>query len=470
MDIVNNTFHRLFSLNMYKNLKLNLGKLSFSKDFINTERGDLYPALSVSDDLEEFIESNTYYLKKGRAVRLMGQFFPYATYHLDFNLKSGKIGFLFNIKNGKAELLYDGKMFIFNDGSVIEKYEFNDNLSDMIVSLRPGAFDVYHTVNGFAKYLCTFKSDLFKCSAYYDEFKAGFTAFIAEGDVRIKAGDFYIDSGVSIADIRPITYEDGTAILEQGKIYLTVSIRMQEDTFQSVVSWVPGTCEFELCGSIFYDTGDGLWGNDVAASIIYNRMTSKWMLWVCSFSHNHILAHSEFDYDPRFGINVIDITLMDNIGNNEDSVFLGKEGDEDPALIYDKANNRWLMAICRLVGNTKKYRYMFFKSDNPFTNFEFIGQGFEGEETGGSFVNIDGEIVFICGNSFKEKSNYRIYTKDGMKNAKFDFCDGGFRGWGTVIPIGKGSRKNYYWLTFDRTLGSSYNWSYGNLYCFKLIN
>ena len=56
-----------------------------------------------------------------------------------------------------------------------------------------------------------------------------------------------------------------------------------------------------------------------------------------------------------------------------------------------------------------------------------------------------------------------------LKNAKFDFPDGGFRGWGTVIPVKKAGRCEYYWLTFDRTLGSAYNWSYGNLYCFKLV-
>ncbi len=468
MNITENTFHRLFSLNMYKTHKLNLGKLSFNKDFINTDRGDLYPLLGSDNDSYEYIEDNKYFIKKGKVKRLMGQFFPYATYDLDFKLKKGKIGFSFNIKSAQAEVLYDGKNLTFSDGKNNESFTLKEKLSKIIVSCRPGAFDIYSHKNSTAYYIHTFKSDLFNRSSYYEEFKGGFAAFVAEGDAEILKGGFYIDSGVSLADIRPITYEDTTAIIEQGKIYLTASIRMQEQTFQGVFSWVPGTSEFELCGSIFYDTGDGLWGNDVAASIIYNRMTSKWMLWVCSFSHNHILAYSEFEYDIRFGINVIDITLMDNIGDNEDSVFLGKEGDEDPALIYDKAGNRWLMAICRLVGNTKKYKYMFFESDNPFSDFKFIGQGLEGEETGGSFVNIDGEIHFICGNSFKEKSDYRIYTKDGMKNAKFDFCDGGFRGWGTVIPIGKGKRKEYYWLTFDRTLGSSYNWSYGNIYCYKL--
>jgi hypothetical protein len=54
-----------------------------------------------------------------------------------------------------------------------------------------------------------------------------------------------------------------------------------------------------------------------------------------------------------------------------------------------------------------------------------------------------------------------------MKNAAFRYPDGGFRGWGCVIPVTLGSRTRYFWLTFDRHNGSAYNWSYGNIYCFE---
>ena len=54
-----------------------------------------------------------------------------------------------------------------------------------------------------------------------------------------------------------------------------------------------------------------------------------------------------------------------------------------------------------------------------------------------------------------------------MSAPKFDYPDGGFRGWGTLMPVKLGSRMRYFWLTFDRHRGSDYNWSYGNLYCFE---
>ena len=110
---------------------------------------------------------------------------------------------------------------------------------------------------------------------------------------------------------------------------------------------------------------------------------------------------------------------------------------------------------------------MFFSSNDPFSGYKYIGKGYEGAETGGSFVRIDGKRYFICGNDFNVTSDYRIYSDDGMQNARFDYPDGGFRGWGTLMPIKLGSRTRYFWLTFDRHNASDYNWSYGNIYCFE---
>ncbi len=38
-------FRRKFSMTMYKNLKLSLGRMTFTKDFVTDRRGDLYPVL-----------------------------------------------------------------------------------------------------------------------------------------------------------------------------------------------------------------------------------------------------------------------------------------------------------------------------------------------------------------------------------------------------------------------------------------
>ena len=73
----------------------------------------------------------------------------------------------------------------------------------------------------------------------------------------------------------------------------------------------------------------------------------------------------------------------------------------------------------------------------------------------------------ITGNDFRKRSDYRVYSKEGMEPLHFDLPDGGFRGWGTLIPLQRGSRTRCWMITFDRHNGSSYNWSYGNLYIFE---
>ena len=278
----------------------------------------------------------------------------------------------------------------------------------------------------------------------------------------------YLDSGVGIADIRPIRYEDGEIMVERGRVYLTVSIRLVEGHYQGILEWIPGTSALSLVGALFYDLGDGIWSDDVAASLLYHREKRLWYLWACAFSHGHVLCHASFSGDVRFGVNVVDATLMPTAGDGDDRrAFLGFAGDEDPDFYYDAARGVWTMAICRLDGESRSYRYRFFESTEPFSGYRYIGEGVVGAETGGSFVSLEDGKIFVCGNDFHARSDYRIYDKDGMYHPKFNYPDGGFRGWGTLMPIKQGSRTRYYYLTFDRRLGSDFNWSYGNLYCFE---
>ena len=469
MNLLYSEFKRKFSLSMYKNLKIKMGEMSFFKDFVNDGRGDLYPILAKSDDCIERVEGNRYSVSAGRVKRLFCQFFPFATYEVSFC--GGEVGLCFGISPAEATIsTAEGQIrFVCGEhAEVISAPSFSAGPGCMIVSCRPGAFDVYFKNNGKPEFLHTFYEKAFAESNDETVFSDGYVALLASGGAVISEVCSYIDNGVSIADIRPIKYENGEPISEQGRIWFTASIRIQEGSIQGVFSWVAGTMEFQLTGAVFYDVGDGKWRNYLAPIILYHREKKLWYVWVSSFEHEHVLAHGSFVGDPRFGVNVIDVQLMEKASENSDiTAFIGFKGDEDPDLIYDEEKDRWLMAICRIMPNVKSYVYIFFESDDPFTNYRYIGRGKDGAETGGSFVRVDGEICFVCGNDFEKRSEYRIYSKDGMETAKFNYPDGGFRGWGTVIPVRLGSRKRYFWLTFDRHNGSSYNWSYGNLYCFE---
>lgn len=472
MKITDTTFHRIFSKSMYKNLHLPIWEMTFSKDFVNTSRGDLYPIISKSDDCDEAVCHNEYILKSGKIERLAGAFFPFATYEISFSAKDGACGFSFRLPEAGAEILFESGLITFcaGDESDSAVYVSEGGETTAIISCRPGAFDVYILKNEKPEYITTFRSKLFEKSNRQDVFQKSFVCMTAQGDAVIYSVRSYIDCGISQADVRPIKYENGDVIYENGKVFILTSIRMQEGAFQGVLSWVPATSDFELVGAIFFDSGDGVWRNYLASSIIFNREKSEWYLWTSSFENGHILCHARFTGDPRFGVNIIDTQLMKTAEDPKFTDFLGIKGDEDPDLYYDAEAKKWYMAICRVESESKNYRYVFFESDEPFDNYKCIGFAKDGEETGGSFVKIGDERVFVCGNSFSKRSDYRIYTKDALHSASFDFDDGGFRGWGTVIPISMGSRKRYFWLTFDRHNGSSYNWSYGNIYCFEAIH
>ena len=464
---------RKFSLSTYKNLRIRLGEMSFLKDFVRDTRGDLYPVREKSVDASESVKGNRYAVEEGAVSRLFCQFFPYATYEATFDREKGRVGFSFRVGAGEASLLMEEDRVLFACGNREERFPIPAEIAardSLLVSCRPGAFDVYVRENGKPAFVCTVKEESFRDSNREEIFADGYVYLRAEGRVTVKEVLSYLDSGISLADIRPIRYESGEVISEGGRMFFTASIRLAEGAMQGIFSWIPGTAEIEMTGALYFDCGDGRWRNYLASVILYHREWKKWLLWTSSFENGHVLAYGMMEGDPRFGVNVADVTLMERAKEGDTfSDFVGFPGDEDPDLLYDEKNNRWLLAICRINPKIKSYVYMFFESDNPFKNFKYIGCGREGAETGGSFVNMNGELFFVCGNDFKKTSEYRIYSKSGMKIANFNYPDGGFRGWGSVFSIQTGSRTGYVWLTFDRHQGSDYKWSYGNLYCFEMI-
>lgn len=483
------TAHRLFSLNLYKNLKLPLGEMSFANDFPSEKRGDLYPVIDRGGDFTEKVCGGIYSFSKhgfgAHVTRLIGRHFPYATYELTLLSLCGGCGLSFIAPCGRIDIVMSLKNeYITVSCSCGEETKLFKDTGlkftcgmDFIITCRGKSFDIYFKNGGIAEYVCSFDAPCFEDICCEKVFSKTIAALCVAGEARLSAVSFYVDCGIAQADIRPVRYENGEIIFDSdGRIFLTASLRMQQEQIQGILSWLPGTADFKLTGALFYDAGDGVWGNDVAASMMYNRQTEKWQLWVCSFCHDHILGYSEFSGDVRFGVNVLDITLMPKMPDGfSDTEFFGKCGDEDPDFIFDREKNKWYLSVCRLTdidgGKCREYRYFFFESDNPFGGYKYIGGTKSGCATGGSIINIDGEFVFVCGSSFDRRADYRIYRlfePESFVNEKFDYDDGGFRGWGTIIPCRRGSRTKYYHLTFDRANASDYNWSYGNIYCFEL--
>lgn len=472
------TFKRKFSIHFYKNLKLRLGEMSLAKDWATTARGDPYPNLLKKGSVQEKISSGTYWVRAEETARLLGQYFPYATYEVTVKELVGKCGFIFQNEETNVKITLSCQEGTWKASAADEKTEESFSIDEVeakemvfIVTCRKNQFDMYYKTDDFPVYVGSFTAEDLKEMDCYLNFSATVAGLYIAGRAQIKGVWFYLDCGISQADLRPIRYENGEPIIENGKVYLTASIRMQEECYQGVLSWTPGTSDFALVGAIFYDAGDGIWGNDVAASILFHRESKKWYIWMCSFCHGHVLGHGVCNGDLRFGINVVGITLMECMtAEKEDTRFLGKEGDEDPDFVYDENEKKWYLAICRIIEEQDEYRYFLFESENPFEGYRYVTHSLSGQETGGSIVKCESNWYFICGNGFSQKAQYRVYPLGDFSKFQLlscDFSDGGFRGWGTVFAMPCGSYSKYMWLTFDRHNGSEYNWSYGNLYCYE---
>lgn len=479
IELYNVKFYRKFSTCLWKNRRLMLGEMEFSKDFISDDIGNKYPIIFSVGDTAEKIECGKLCFSDGKTARLLGHLSPFACYEVKIDSLNGLCGFLFSNPEVQTEIYMtsdeNGRIIVNCKSGKNEERVYCEELLNcktaFSVQHRNSFFDVYLTVNGFTRFITTFTVNGFENSNNEFFFLNTSVGVLYGGDGSITGASFYMDSGISQADIRPVKYENGDVITENGKMFFNASVRLQAGGYQGVFSWIPGTEEFELVGALFFDTGDGCWCSDVATSLVFDRKTSKWLLWVCSFSHGHILGRASFEGEPRFGKNVVDIELINLLeDNDDDTVFGGKKGDEDPDLTFDETAGIWRLAVCRISSENGRYRYHFFESESPLDNFRYTGRGVIGSETGGSFIRFGGKLYFVCGNSFEERSDYRVYDFEDLSTPHCIICDypdGGFRGWGSVFTVNAAARKKLYWLTFDRHNGSEFNWSYGNLYCFE---
>ena len=489
MDIRNSVFRRKFSFNLHKDMRIVLSKMTFNKDFLHTNnRGDLYPTVlegGIADgNLTECVHDGKYTVTAtGGAyrTRLIGEYFPFATCEATvLEHTSGELGFAFDFPDRPLSVSIkkedSGSSIILRDGDLAECFATDltlDSGDGFVVSSRYCAIDVFVRKSGFCKLICTFKPENYEFTVKADTVRKTKISLYERGSFTISAADVSVDCGLSTADIRPIKNECGEVLMERGRVYLSASIRTVELKYQGIFSWLPGTADLKLEGVIFFDVGDGIIAADVASSIVYDRKSDVWHVWYCSFSHGHVLAYVRSSGDVRFGVNVLDATLMPMATDSDPvTAFLGRFGDEDPDLTYDPISGKWYLTVCRLVDypDKKYYRYFLFESDRPDGGFVYVTHTQSGDETGGNIVRIGDSLHFICGSCFDRRAEYHIYDLpdfSNLTNAKFDFDDGGFRGWGTVLPLKIGTRTRYFWLTFDRHLATHFNWSYGNIYCFE---
>lgn len=467
---------------MRKSIRLALSKMTFGDAPLKTERGDIYPVLLGEGEFSDICCEGEYVFTPNASAccaRLIGNFNPYSTYDIAVSelCEGGKVGIYLSYKNGFLALgervgekmqisaLFGGKTYKFGEAA------YSSGMHLMFTFHEGSMFDAYTSNGSWISEVGSIVID--ECLPLRTEnvFASTDAALYVEGNsqIRVSSLENYLDCGIMQADCKPVKYEDGTVLVENGKIYITYSARFGEEKMQQIASYDLSTCEIKLVGAMLFDSGDGAWCGDVGSSVVYDRNTKTWRVLTVVFSHGHRLAYAELDNDVRFGINVIDVTPIEF--TDDPFKFGATKGDEDPDMLYDKEEGCWYLTVCRLDPEAKNYRYYLFKSSEWTCGYEFVSYTDDTvETTGGSFVKFNGATYFVFGRSFSENGKYDVREFPSMKKLGELNCnhsDGGFRGWGSVFEIPCGTRKRLLWLTFDRTLGSSFNWSYGNIYVFE---
>ena len=115
-------------------------------------------------------------------------------------------------------------------------------------------------------------------------------------------------SGVSQADYRICTYEDGSPIFEDGKYFFNITSRMA-GVIQTIYSYDVNTCRFTLVGML-QGYKDGHPHEIVAPHVIYNRQDGMWYVFA-HWEDPHHLCVGKCYRDPRYGYNEVHASLLD---------------------------------------------------------------------------------------------------------------------------------------------------------------
>jgi hypothetical protein len=201
--------------------------------------------------------------------------------------------------------------------------------------------------------------------------------------------------GMGQADIRAITDEEGTPLLDGGRLWFTATTRGGglPHPVQGVFSLDPGVFDLKFEGVIVFDRGDGLLRNELASHLFLDRTSHEWRGWTVAFSaygdpakkeKKEILAVRSTK-DPRHGFSVMSSKPMGLVGDYE-----------DPHGIFDKAANKWRMLLCQ---NVNGYKAAVFESGRWDGDFQRIAGPVADDSTGTTIQKVDGVRYAFFGSS-----------------------------------------------------------------------
>ena len=420
----------------------------------------------------------------------VGGFNPFATYSIDLASVrgQGEVGFVFSdakmekqffiTVQFKENLITDVKLravdkkMIVADESISVNLEEDRNIEDKIILQMLGSgLVLYSHREGLPKVIG--QSDFnhyldLREKQYLQSFNSSLFVSITNGRVEINNVDLSLSTGVGLADIRAITYENGEPLLDQGRLWYTMSIRGRAlpHHIQGIFSMNPTLFDVKLEGIVVFDRDDGLLRNEIASHIFYDRNVDLWRGITTGFSayanidkENKQLLTIESKNDPRFGFSIMSAQPFGVVGDIE-----------DPHVLFDSEVNKWRMLTCI---NQDGYKAIMMESDFWNKDYRMIAGPVKQNSTGTSIQTIGNKRYCFSGSS---ERNIFIYTYPDLKEAgtlKMDLPPwdekSGTRVWPNVVQLPEGYPFKYVALMMDRFNFPGMqgpNWTYGALYLF----
>ena len=280
-----------------------------------------------------------------------------------------------------------------------------------------------------------------------------------------------MSAGTAIADIRVLTYEDGSPLIENNKLYYSVTARTG-GSGPSILALDLGTSEMELTGCLVTSYLGYIW-RGAATHIMFNRQTGLWQITIpLQFRHPetggsmHVLAIAKSVSDPRFGVTRFDFDLLD--------YEKPMPGDEDAQIFWDEDMGKWVMIYAshrQPDGSNGQYILRLQTSDRPDGGFKDYSCFTNVNATGVTSSKVGGKRYVFTGDQERNgRNNYPVFTFPDLRpagNLNIDIPDGGFRGWNNVTPFMEGTSTRYVFLAFDRGQSTDESrWTYGRLYLY----
>ncbi len=287
--------------------------------------------------------------------------------------------------------------------------------------------------------------------------------------VKVKSVRSALTPGCGQADIRAITNQFGEPLLDEGRVWLTMTVRGRAlpHPMQGVFSVNPSVFDVRFEGIIVFDMGDGLLRNELASHLFFDEPSGEWRGWTTGFSalgttsnneQKAILAVSS-KRDPRRGFSIMKAWPIGLVGQHE-----------DPHGVYDVEAKKWRLLLSEKAG---KYRAGIWESDHWDHGFERLAGPVEMDSTG-TLIQKVGRSRYVFFGSADRKVYIRSYP-DLLPVGELQIHrppwndETGTRIWPNIISLPEGYPARYIAIMMDRVNYPNMqlpNWTYGAMYLY----